>query len=156
MAAGSTAGALAFASASAFLRASASALAFRASSRSRSSASFASASARRRLRSSSRAFSSASRFAASSASRARAACSAFIRRSISASEMPAGRLDGSLVTAPVDAPLAAPGLGTTTRLRLVSTTTFFVRPWLNDCFTLPGREGAPRRPRGFLPSVSLM
>ena len=30
---------------------------------------------------------------------------------------------------------ATPGLGTTIRLRFVSTTTFFVRPWLKLCFT---------------------
>ena len=58
---------------------------------------------------------------------------------------------------PLDLPVvgfAAPGFGTTTRLRLVSTTTFLVRPWLKLCFTFEGRE--PPRPSVFLPSLSLI
>ena len=83
---------------------------------------------------------------------------AFRRRSISASEIPAGRFDGSPAAAappPAPAGLPAPGFGTTTRLRLVSTTTFLVRPWLKLCFTLPGRA-PPRKPNVFLPSLSLI
>jgi hypothetical protein len=48
-----------------------------------------------------------------------------------------------------------PGFGTTTRLRLVSTTTFLVRPWLKLCFTFPDL-GPPRTPKVFLPSLSLI
>ena len=69
----------------------------------------------------------------------------------------AGRFDGSVAGDagdPPEAVLAAPGFGTTTRLRLVSTTTFLVRPWLKLCFTWPGPR--PRRPSVFLPSVSLI
>ncbi len=170
--AGSTAGATAAAGGAAFARSSAalraassaaltrrssssaSALARMASSRSRSSRSLASISARRRSRSSARRFSSASRSRVSSTSRALAACSAFRRRSISASVIPAGRRDGS---PGADVVLAAPPacLGTTTRLRLVSTTTFFVRPWLKLCFTCPDR-GPPWTPRVFLPSLSFI
>ena len=142
-----------------FWRASSSSLARAFSSASRCSRSLASASSRRRFRSSSRAFSSASRWAASSASRALAAASAFIRRSSSASEIPAGRLDALVIPEDVAepaAPVAAAGLGTTTRLRLVSTTTFLVLPWLKLCFTFPGREPAPRTPKGFFPSLSLI
>src|SRR5690606_11428125 len=44
-----------------------------------------------------------------------------------------------------------------TRLRLVSTTTLCVRPWLKLCFTCPERPPAPPpRPRGFFPSLSLI
>jgi len=93
-------------------------------------------------------------------SRAFAACNAFRRRSISASEIPAGRLLPAaliaLVAALPAAVCATPGFGPTTRLRLVSTTPFLVRPWLKLCFTLPGRAGAPRRPNVFLPSLSLI
>ena len=152
--------------ASSTLRASSSSLARSASTRSRSSRSFASISARRRSRSSSRARSSAARAATSPASRALAAASAFSRRSISASEIPAGRFEGSEATAAGEfgrgaAPPAAPaadGLGTTTRLRLVSTTTLWVRPWLKLCFTWPGRPPPrpPPTPRGFFPSLSLI
>ena len=42
---------------------------------------------------------------------------------------------GEGVLAREDPVAPAPGFGTTTRLRLVSTTTFFVRPWLKLCFT---------------------
>ncbi len=139
------------------LRSSSSAFALRLSSRSRSSASLASNSARRCSRSAARSASSASRFAASSVSRALDIAKAFMRRANSTSEMPAGRFDGSPPTGiagPPVAGFAAPGFGTTTRLRLVSTTTFFVRPWLKLCFTLLGRE--PPRPSGFLPSLSLI
>ena len=146
--------------ASARARSSSSTLARRAASRARSSRSLASISSRRRMRSSSRARSSSARLAASSCSRALACRKAVRRRSISASEMPAGRLDGSpkFGAPPEAAPEPDPGLpgvGTTTRLRLVSTTTACVRPWEKLCFTEPER-GAPPRPRGFLPSVSLM
>ena len=143
---------IAAASASRFLASSASAFALERCSRSRISRSLVSASSRRRLRSASRSRSSLTLRAASSVSRAFAACTAFKRRSISTSEIPAGRRAGSPPrTVPGAAGFAAPGFGTTTRLRLVSTTTFFVRPWLKLCFTLPAR-GPPRKPNVFLPS----
>ena len=93
----------------------------------------------------------------SSASRAFAACKAFIRRSISASVTPEG-LALAVFSDACGLPsilFAATGFGTTTRLRLVSTTTLLLRPWLKLCLTLPAR-GPPRKPRVFLPSLSLI
>ena len=146
------------ASALAFFATSSSTFALARSSRSRSSVSLASSSARRAARSAARSFSSASRLAASSDSRAFAIARAFIRRANSTSEIPAGRFDGSppigLPVGPEGTGFPALGFGTTTRLRFVSTTTFFVRPWLKLCFTLLGRD--PPRPSGFLPSLSLI
>ena len=76
-----------------------------------------------------------------------------------ASEMPAGRFEGSPRRGP--AVPAAPGAGatgvaTTRFLAFVSTTTFLVRPCEKLCFTLPGRAPGARRPRGLLSPVSFM
>ena len=147
------------ASSSALRRASSSARWRSASSRSRSSRSRASISARLRSRSSARARSSDSRRRSSSSLRALAIANAFMRRSSSASDSPPGRREGSPPgrTAGADtAACVAPGLGTTTRLRLVSTTTFLVRPCEKLCLTLPERGPPVLRPSGFLLSVSLM
>ena len=64
--------------------------------------------------------------------------------------------DAPPALAPLAAGFAAPGFGTTTRLRLVSTTTFLERPWLKLCFTFPERGPPPRTPNVFLPSLSLI
>ena len=125
------------------------------SSASRCSRSFSACSARRRSRSFWRFSSSAARVALSSASRALAACTAFKRRAISVSEMPAGRLLDCVFAGFVPGCTGVPAFGTTTRLRLVSTKTFLVLPWLKLCFTFPER-GVPRKPKVFLPSLSLI
>ena len=138
---------LAFSS-SAFLRARLSA--------SLCSFSLASCSALLLSRSSCRDCSSAIRSDFSSASRAFAACKAFIRRSISASVTPEGLVCVVFpVTCAPSKGFIVPDFGTTTRLRLVSTTTLLLRPWLKLCLTLPAR-GPPRNPRVFLPSLSLI
>ena len=121
-----------------------------------SSASAASFSARRRSISSLRAFSASASCLARSASTAWAASSALRRRSISASVMPASLPERP---APEAAFLGAPpGLGTMTRLRLRSTVTDLVRPWLKLWRTWLVSVPPPRSP-SVLPlplSLSLM
>jgi hypothetical protein len=119
-----------------------------------------------RARSSSRWRSSSARRAASSASRALAARSAARRRSISASEIPAGRFDGSpemrcRVVSPHDAQPApgVPGLhhrGHHNALALGFDHDAFRPAMAEALLHLSGTGGTPPRPRGFLPSVSLM
>ncbi len=122
-------------------------------SRSFSARSVASLSARRRDSSASRASVASRSFSRRSDSCALAASTAFSRRSNSASD----RL-GVVPTRAGPAPLAgAPGLGTRMRLRLCSTVTDLVRPWLKLWRTWLVSVPPPRSPSALpLRSPSLL